>query len=188
MLCVPARAGKDTLYPALQKQCINTFGGQWCKFALGDQLKRDREAYIKSTYGLSVWEDKAKHVFHEDLTNHAIKMREETDGMYLIERFISRVERDCEVFDDVNYIITDFRYINEYDVIKKMADKWGFNVIPVYIERYIDKTNHRFVLPPVFKAEVDTYPEIRSISNINFVPWYTGFFWKSKLNKHLFQL
>jgi hypothetical protein len=183
MICAPARSGKDTLYPIFRDDCIKRFGGRWSSYAFADKLKADCKEYIYQTYGLDVWEDKDKHVFRPHLIEYGKKRRDETNGMYLIDAFLDELERSRKKDRQQNFIITDFRFINEYDVINKIGQEIGFDVHPVYVERYVQVGAHKFTLQPTIPVEVENYGPIREISTLNQIEWQTGWFWKRKLKR-----
>jgi len=178
MLCAPAKSGKDTLFPILQRGLKKQFGGEWKQYAFADKLKRDLEKRIKLDYDVSVWNDKKKHLFRHELIKYGEQRRIETDNRYLIDDFL----RDYSPF--VNYIITDLRFINEiHDLEKHFGKK---NILPIYIERVFTIGGLEFITQPSIPQEIANYPEIKKECITYQIPWERGLFWKKKLNKYQF--
>lgn len=176
LICAPARAGKDTLLPLIKRDLERQFGGVWHRYAFADKLRVDLEGKIKEKYGVSVWDDSKKHLFRGDMIKYGEQRREETDNRYLVDHFIKHHK-------PVNYIISDFRFINELFDLQKQFD----DIIPIYIERIIKKKNGlSFVTQPTIPQEVSNYPEIKRFCKTHQVPWETGLFWKKKLNDYHF--
>lgn len=179
LMCAPARAGKDTLLPLIKRDLEKQFGGAWRRYAFADKLRVDLEKEVKEKYSVSIWDDSKKHLFRNDMIKYGEQRREETDNQYLVDYFIKTRELN------VNYIITDHRFINEYNYL---TDYFGSeNIIPIYIERTIKKENGLvFTTQPTIPQEVEQYPEIRDVSTVYQVPWVRGLFWKDKLNNYYF--
>jgi hypothetical protein len=177
LMCAPARAGKDTLLPLIKRDLENQFGGVWHRYAFADQLRVDLEEKIKERYGVSVWDDSKKHLFRDTMIKYGEQKRKETDNRYLVDHFIEQHK------PNVNYIISDFRFINElFDLQKRFDD-----ITPIYIERVIKyKNGLNFVTQPTIPQEVKNYPEIKRFCKTYQVPWETGLFWKWKLHNYHF--
>lgn len=187
MICAPAKSGKDTLLPILKKSLIKKYGGRWDRFAFADKLKQDLEEEIKDQYGVSVWDDSKKHLFRESLIKYGEQKRNETNNMFLIDNFFATLRK----YPTRNFIISDHRFINEYEqIIKYLArnTKGVHEVIPIYIERVFNKNGLKFVTQPSIPQEVTNYPDIKNISKVYQIPWESGIFWRSKLNKYEFKL
>lgn len=185
MLCGPARCGKDTITPILKKQLEDKYGGIWEQFAFANKLKKDCEEHIQKTYGVSVWDDSKKHLFRNYLIEYGEKRRAETNNKYLVNYFIHGHN------DFKNYIISDYRFLTEYiDIKSALAPIYGteLKIIPIYIERVIDKNGLKLISQPTLKPEVENYPSIKKISKVYQIPWETGLLWNRKLSKFSFNL
>lgn len=180
-MCAPARAGKDTILPLLKRDLENKYGGNWHRHAFADKLRIDLEHKIKNKYGISIWDDSQKHLFRNDMIKYGEQKRRQTNNRYLVDDFINKHNTGN------NYIITDFRFLNEYSDLSNYYGK--HTIIPIYIERFIENKNGlRFVTQPVIPQEIEEYSKIKTISNIYCVPWEKGFRWKSKLSKYHFDI
>jgi hypothetical protein len=158
LICGVATSGKDTLLNTLIARCEDHFGGDWRRFAFADKLKEECEDEVQEKFKVSVWDDNHKSKFRQLLTDHGQKRRAETDGNAYTDVLKEEVKQDG------NIIVTDFRYINEY---QDYGD--DVRVIPVYLQRYIingsyesgNKKHREFVLEPTLPAEVEAYHTIR---------------------------
>ena len=175
MICGPARCGKDTLFPILKNQMENKYGGKWLKYAFADTLRKDMADEIWNKYGVSVWDDSEKHIFRGDLINYGKQRRDETNGLYLITNFINKAKKDYN-----NYIITDHRFINEYENIKSRLSLM-YDIYPIYIERFVKISDKKFVLIPEIDQEIENYPEIKKVSTVNEIEWMLGVDWYEEL-------
>lgn len=181
LLCAPARSGKDTLYPILEKSLKKQFGGNWKQFAFATKLKDDLKDIIKEKYSVSIWDDSKKHLFRNDLIKYGEEKREETNNRYLVD-FFTKYHSPL-----LNYIITDWRFINEFHDIKEYFGHTA-KIYPVYIERVIEHNGLQFVAQPTIPQEIEQYKEIKETARVYQIPWEDGLFWKSKLNKYEFEL
>lgn len=161
MVCGPARCGKDTLVDITLKR----LGKNWKRYAFADKLKRDCEKAIWEKFGVSVWDDDQKHIFRQYLIDFGMARREETDGKYLIDSFIDEFEQT-----KYNYIISDFRFLNEFKVLDAKFDE-SVSVIPIYIDRITVKDSRIFTLAPEIPQEIDEYHEIRKQVTTFRIPW-----------------
>jgi|AntRauTorckE6833_2_1112554.scaffolds.fasta_scaffold01063_30 hypothetical protein len=183
MMCAPARAGKDTILPILMDQLRTEYGGQWKRFAFADKLKQDCEERIQDEFGVSVWDDTQKHLFRQVLIEYGMSKRDETAGNFLIDHFFDQLEKD------VNYIISDYRFINEYHMISNRGIKTGkYSTHPIYIERFIELNGLVFELPPVIPQEVKNYPLIKSYAKIVRVKYYTCKDWQVELALNKYEI
>jgi hypothetical protein len=184
MMCAPAKSGKDTLFPLLKKKLEKEGDGVWERFAFADKLKQDCEKYVQEEFGVSVWDDSKKHLFRETLINYGEGKRDETDGFYLIDHFLDI----HSIFK--NYIITDYRFYNEYVEIKNFFDlKYDnlIHVVPIYIRRTFERNGLQFISNPTIRPEVENYPEIIDNAFIWDIPWFEGWRWKRKLKKFIME-
>ena len=156
MMCAPARSGKDTLYPILKRNLANTYGGEWKRFAFADKLKQDTEAEVKKQYGVSVWDDSKKDIFRPYLIRYGKQRRDETDGRYLIDNFINTAQ------PSVNYIITDYRYHDEFVALQEHYR----DIHPIYINRYIMRSGIKFNASPSIPSEIMAYPKIKEHAKV----------------------
>lgn len=181
MLCGPARCGKDTIGRLLKDTLSKSTSEKWFTWAFADQLRIDLKSKVREKYGVDIHDESKKHLFRPDMIEYGQKKREETGGRYLIDKFIEYFECNDS---RLNWIITDFRFINEYEVLQKeLGDR--VLISPVYIERYIQKGQLKFTVEPTIEQEIENYPEIRKIAVKKPVEWKTGYFWKYKLRKEL---
>jgi hypothetical protein len=184
MICAPAKSGKDTLFPLLKQKFEKNVDGVWERFAFADKLKQDCEQFIRDQFGISVWDDSKKHLFRETLINYGEKKRDETDGFYLIDHFLDT----NSIFK--NYIVTDFRFLNEFIEIEDFfTRKYGdlVHVVPIYIQRTFEKKGLKFVTQPSIRQEVINYPEIIENAYTWEIPWFEGVRWKHNLEKFIME-
>lgn len=184
MMCAPARAGKDTLLPILMNQMEEEYGGEWERFAFADKLKQDCEEEVLKRYGVSVWDDSQKHLYRPFLIEYGENKRAETDGKYLIDGFIDLYESNPK-----NYIISDFRFWNEFHEIFKYGYlNLLYETFPLYIERFISYNGLEFPLLPTIPQEVENYKYIKNHSYVNRIQYYIGDDWLNKLQQEKFKI
>lgn len=152
LMCGVAQSGKDTLFPFIKARIEKELGGNWLRFAFADKLKEECESEVMKRYGVSVWDDSQKDIFRPYLIEYGERRRDETEGMFLIDHLIN----DVTEFPENNYLVTDYRFFNEY------CDYGGAKVTPVYLQRFIWQGSTKFVIEPTIPQEIKQYHLIRN--------------------------
>lgn len=161
MLGYKAKSGKDTLAEMMVKRLGYT------RYAFADKLK----SMSADLFDLS--EDQV-HGFLKE----AVDSRYEVNGTYLTPRYIFQTfgtEVARSIYPDIwslyvstrilnsthkNYVITDFRFPNEYDVVKRVLGSY-YDVITVEIFR----SGRPNVAPHVSETALDNFPFDTKIIN-----------------------
>lgn len=164
MICAPARSGKDTLFPHMKSVCEIKYGGFWKKWSFADTIKRDLEKTIWEKYEVSVWDDSKKSIFRGDLINYGLQKRDETNGKYLLNDLIDDAKNTSD-----NFIITDFRFVDEYYNLKN--ELIDYEITPIYIVRILKKDELVFKSYPIIPSEVKEYSKIEPICKRIDIPW-----------------
>lgn len=160
-----AGSGKDKIVQLLLEELNSTERVcYWERYAFADKLKRDEAGYIMKKWGVSVWNDSQKEIYRPHLIEVGEKRRREINGRYLIDPFISKYKKQ----PDVNYIITDFRFVDEYHTIASELDT---TICPIAMRRYFYKGGAKFVNVPVIPEEIERFGEIEKISNKVEIEW-----------------
>lgn len=181
LLCSPARAGKDTIAD-MYCDIFRDHGHNCQRYVLAKSLKEHMADRIQEKYGVSVWDDSQKHLFRQDLIDEGVKLRNETNGRFLIDKFLDAYSNSTL---NTTWVISDFRFIDEYNNICDYVEKYGTRVVPLYIERYAVINGNKFVLEPSIKEEIKEYSKIKKICKVIPVKWTSGLFWKKKLERSL---
>lgn len=193
LICGPARCGKDTIANYFEKyykkKCLDKI---LYRFSFAQKLKEECEQYIKDNYNVSVWDDSKKHIFRQYLIDYGQKKREQSNGLYFINEFIDQyhlkqhtvkiLSSDLTTNFEPHWIITDYRFFNEYKHIKENCDT---KIIPIYLHRYKIINNKKEYIDPTIPDEVKEYPIIKENALVWEIPWYNGWFWKWNLYRDI---
>ena len=111
-----ARVGKDTLFTCIKE--INK-SSQFFRVAFADELKKECDEFLISNTGISAFtEDEAeKKIIRPFLVTYGTHVRRKLDKNCWIKKIEPIVSKD----KDKCFVITDVRFPNEAEWIKKMG-------------------------------------------------------------------
>ena len=123
-----ATCGKDTLYRVLYNELEPV--SKVKRIAFADALKDEVNEFLLKTVGISSWttDPDEKKVIRKFLLFWGTEFRREQDDMHWV-----KLSAEKMTDSDTTYIITDLRYENEYNWIRKMGGK------VIFLDRYINK-------------------------------------------------
>ena len=145
------------------------------------ELAVSLNTFLKELAGVSQTTKDTKYLLtHKGVEVNGKRKRDETDGMFLIQKFLDAY------ISSYTYIISDYRFINEYQELNKRLRK---KVYPIYIERVREDGS---IIEPVIEDEIREYGKIRDEAIIWQIPWYEdrgsimGGHWKDELKKDVY--
>ncbi|MDG1173566.1 MAG: hypothetical protein P8M67_04640 [Opitutales bacterium] len=146
-----ARSGKDSFFNFCQNTKVN--GKTNLRFAFADELKSELDQFILKEFNISSFTEcsREKEIIRPILVSYGMAKRKISEGKYWVEKVKSKIEF---IKDSHNCFITDVRFSNEVDQIKKLGG------ICIHIERFNN--------PPANEEEKNEDPIVKSKSDYHF--------------------
>lgn len=160
-----ARSGKDTV-GGLLKDIFEKKGQKVCVVSFAQKLREEVDQFCVDKLGISAFttNDEEKKIIRPFLVCWGTEIRRATNDNYWIEALEQSMNDD-----ETLYIITDMRFINEYDFIK------GHSGSTIYLERgtifpanHYERTNNALL-----KNLVDFVWEMPTTRDMNELKAYT---------------
>jgi adenosyl cobinamide kinase/adenosyl cobinamide phosphate guanylyltransferase len=130
LLCGYARAGKDTFAEGMidgSQSLQATSFATALKFAADTYLESLRLAHAEA--GRTFWDEKFK-IAHRDFLVTAGKFARSIDVDVFANALVNRVAH----LETTNIVVTDWRYLNEFNVILRDLGRIGWRVVTVWVE------------------------------------------------------
>ena len=149
-ICGVARSGKDSLFKII-KSSLDSQGINCLRISIADSLRQELSEFLHKQLGISPWTEchSEKEIIREVLVSWS-RVRRSLDKDYWIKRINSQLQ------DGYN-IITDVRYENEIEYIKRLDGKC------IFVERLIDNEGTP-LRPPNNEELINTVP-LKDICN-----------------------
>lgn len=176
MICGAARCGKDTIIPFLIDNLKSKYGGNWMRYAFADRIRKDLKQVVYEKYNVDINDDSKKHLFRQDMIEYGENKRRETSGMFFIDDFIDNHDINY------NYIISDFRFINEYYYLNQHFT--NIEIIPIYIQRSLNSYGLKFQSIPSIPQEIENYSEIIPVCQTIDIPWFDDHSWIDSIKEY----
>lgn len=146
-----ARSGKDSFFKFCQNTKVN--GKSNFRAAFADELKLELDSFLLKQFNISAFTEspKEKETIRPILVSYGMAKRQISEGRYWVEKVKSKIE---PIKDSHNCFITDVRFSNEVDQIKKLGG------ICIHIERFNNA--------PANEEEKKEDPIVKSKSDYHF--------------------
>lgn len=116
-----ARAGKDTFY-AIAKNILSKNGYETTRLAYADEVKRDLDQFLLEKVGISAWTSnpKEKELIRPFIVSYSTNLMRKINPNVWIDKLNVHFKNLLEINgDNMVYIITDGRFLNEIDNVKR---------------------------------------------------------------------
>lgn len=168
-----ARAGKDTLTSLLISE-LSKLGIQGKRYALADVLKNELNPTLIKEYGIDIWNcnPTQKEIVRPALVDYGRKKRLETNGMYWVDALDKIVRQENIEIP----IISDIRYANEVNWIKKAFNVKGYIIHVSRIKQHsagVTHVDHIDLIPPSNEEEAKNDPQVQQQSDFTII-WPTN--------------
>jgi hypothetical protein len=128
LVCGFARSGKDTFAKGIRARATDAI-----RFAYADKLKRALEV-AANELGIKVdYNDDAEKAIDRPLFvefGKAMRRRNKQVFARILENAIINLRAEQSI------VVTDWRYLNEYEVAKEICDKWSVKLHTVHVVRH----------------------------------------------------
>lgn len=150
-LCGLARSGKDTFFRFCES--LNFNQNPSIRLAFADQLKFELDDFLLKNFKISAFTENSfeKEIIRPTLVGYGMSKRKSSNGMYWVKKLETEIIKKEKTH---NCFITDVRFPNEVDEIKK----WGG--ICIHIERFGN--------PPANDEEKNEDPFVKAKSDFHF--------------------
>lgn len=157
-----AQVGKDSLFIALKK--INNL---YYRVALADGVKKEVRQVIKDAHNIDIFNctPQEKEQVREILVNYATIMRDDTGGMYWLDKIKEPVEEAFK--NNLIPVITDVRYKNEAEHIKSLGG------IVIHLKKYSYIDGLKVYTHAANKTEEENDPQVQELADIK-LEWQDG--------------
>lgn len=157
-----SRSGKNTFCDLLETILLQKYNLKCKHLSFAKQLRKDTEFYLMREFGFDVWDNKDKEKFRPFLVWYANLKRQNSKGLYFIEKLSKEIE-NLTIFDAQVLLLSDLRFAeNEYDEV----DFCRQNGPILHITKYsLDSVGRKVYDTPPNEFESSNDPKIKSMSD-----------------------